>query len=381
MNRLSGYRSVWLVVILPLLTACSPADQPEAGFAGLGAQLEGRSEEGPDFLQPAPGDRVSLPRDLGPHPQHRFEWWYLTANLTTSEGVPLGLQWTQFRQALQPRSPEQAPPPADEWPLQSAWMANAAISYQGEHVFQEKLARGDIGHAGARAEPFQVWLDDWRIASLVAEGEDSDHERWALSVNTRDWHYDLELSPRRDPVKHGKKGFALKSETGQASMYFSYVDLAISGTVTIAGKTHRVAGEGWFDREWSSQFLQAEQEGWDWMALHLDSGDKLMVYRLRKQDGSSFRFGTWIPRRGKPRALRGDQLTFEVAGSRQTELAEVPVEWRVRVPLAEVDIRVEALPGNYWNRGVFPYWESPVRVWGSHQGRGYLELTGYGDTE
>jgi predicted secreted hydrolase len=27
--------------------------------------------------------------------------------------------------------------------------------------------------------------------------------------------------------------------------------------------------------------------------------------------------------------------------------------------------------------GAFPYWEGPIRVTGSHSGRGYLEMTGY----
>jgi predicted secreted hydrolase len=375
--RIYGY---FFSLTLLGLTACTREEESGAGFAGLGASVEQSSEEGPPFLQPSPGDRIELPQDLGAHPQHRIEWWYLTANLTTTDGEPLGLQWTQFRQALEPRPPGQDPPPASRWPLQSAWMANAAVSYRGEHVFLEKLARGDIGHAGAQAEPFQVWLDDWQLASSSLGEGASWPDEWTLSVSTPDWGYELAIKPGREPVRHGDKGFSLKSDSGQGSLYFSFVDLAITGTVTFAGQTRQVEGTGWFDREWSSQFLQGEQQGWDWMALHLDSGDKLMAYRFREEE-SVFRFGTWIPKEGEPVALRGEDLQLEVAGRRRTGRGEVPTDWRLRVPLAEVDVAVSAIAGNYWNAGRFPYWESPVRVSGSHQGRGYLELTGYGDAK
>lgn len=359
-----------LAMILAGTGGCTPSEE-RSGFAGLGAESgEGGVSEG-KFLQPGPRERISLPEDLGPHPRHRIEWWYLTANLTTASGKPLGLQWTQFRQALKPRPPEQEPPAPSQWPLEVVWMAHGAISFEGEHRFREKLARGGIGHAGAQADPFRVWLDDWELVPSEGSG------RWQLKVEAEDWSYDLTLTPRREPVRHGQNGFSAKSASGEGSMYFSYVDLAIAGTVELGGESHAVEGTGWFDREWSSQFLKSEQKGWDWMALHLESGDKLMVFQLREND-SSFRAGTWVSEGARGVALAGDDVQLKATGMRETEEGEVPVEWRVRVPSRNVDLLVRAAPGQFWNRGVFPYWESPVEVSGSHQGRGYLELTGYG---
>ena len=90
----------WLLCLTSLaLAGCS--DAPDvSGFAGLDDPADEDR-----FAQPAPGDRLRFPEDFGPHPAHRIEWWYLTANLVTDEGEPLGLQWTQFRQGLVPRPP------------------------------------------------------------------------------------------------------------------------------------------------------------------------------------------------------------------------------------------------------------------------------------
>lgn len=355
-------RHFWWVALL-MLSACSE-QQERAGFAGL-ADIGDLETEVP-FLQPGPEDRLNFPDDFGPHPQHRIEWWYLTANLETTDGEPLGLQWTQFRQAIRPRPTDARPPPASDWPLDAAWMAHAALSVGGRHYFAEKLARGDVGHAGATAMPFSVWLDDWQLIGRTGQGP------WRLRVSADNWSYDLSITVNGTPVAHGDQGFSAKSASGEGSMYFSLVDLRIEGTVTLGEQVLRVSGKGWFDREWSSQFLKAGQQGWDWFALHLDSGAKLMAFQLR-ETGGAFRSGTWIPDQGDPVALAPAQLRLTpVAGP-----GDYPRQWRLEVPDYGVNLILSAPEGDYRNHGRFPYWESPVRVSGSHSGTGYMELTGY----
>ena len=353
---------LWFAVVL---AGCSEPQQ-ESGFAGLAGIAD--NESGVPFLQPGPGDRLSFPEDYGPHPQHRIEWWYLTANLKTQDGEPLGLQWTQFRQAIEPRPADAEPPDANNWPLEAAWMAHAAVSFDTRHYFAEKLARGDVGHAGARAEPIAVWLDDWQLEAEPGQSS------WRLQVAADNWSYDLTLSITGKPVAHGDQGFSAKSADGEGSMYFSLVDLQIDGRVTLDDQTLDVSGKGWFDREWSSQFLKSGQQGWDWFALHLDSGDKLMAFQLREEDGG-FRAGTWIPADGEPIALGADQLNL----TSLTQGDGYPRAWRLEVPDFGLNLEVAAPAGDYRNTGLYPYWESPVSVSGSHDGVGYMELTGYGE--
>ncbi|MDO6443311.1 lipocalin-like domain-containing protein [Marinobacter sp. 2_MG-2023] len=357
-----------LVLSLSLFAGCSgdTGDEGFAGLAGLESKEDASSGTDRPYLQPDPGDRLTFPADFGPHPQHRIEWWYLTANLETEAGEPLGLQWTQFRQALEPRAANAPAPASTSWPLQAAWMAHGAVSWKGQHYFAEKLARGDIGHAGATALPLQVWLDNWRLSG------NADNSRWQLQANGEDWSYDLTLSIEGAPVAHGEEGFSAKSASGEGSMYFSLVDIAISGEVRLDGEVLPVTGKGWFDREWSSQLLKTGQKGWDWFALHLDGGDKLMAFRLR-DDSGSFLSGTWLPAGGDPVPLRPEQLNLKELERDN----DVPVRWLLRIPDYQVELQLNVPPGDYLNRGLYPYWESPVSVSGSHTGEGYMELTGY----
>ncbi|MGM0571575.1 lipocalin-like domain-containing protein [Marinobacter sp.] len=363
---MTSIRTVVLVVI-PLILAsvagCS-GEPPERGFAGL-------AEEGQDegFRQPAQGDRIRLPADWGAHPDYRIEWWYLTANLTTADGQPLGLQWTQFRQGLEPRSPETPAPDATLWPLQSAWMAHGAVSFDGQHWFDERFARGDIGQAGAMAAPLRVWLDHWQLT-------ESADRTWQLSASGNGWSYDLRLTPGDAVVRHGNKGFSAKTADGQGSMYFSLTDIAIEGEVVLDGQSHSVSGPGWLDREWSSQFLRSDQRGWDWFALRLDDGGRLMLFQVGDGD-DAFRSGTWIDPRGQVHSLAPDQIRLERTGYRNTGRGRVPVRWRVEVPSRSLALEIQAPSGEYWNDGLYPYWESPVSVSGSASGHGYMELTGY----
>ncbi|GGY72610.1 lipocalin-like domain-containing protein [Marinobacter zhanjiangensis] len=351
--------AIWLV----MAAGCTETPEPE-GFAGLAD-----SAPESDFHQPSPEDRIELPEDWGPHPEHRIEWWYLTANLETAEGEPMGIQWTQFRQGLEPRPEAEEPPPASRWPLQSAWMAHGAVSFQGNHWFSERFARGNIGQAGARAEPLQVWLDHWQLEAV-------EPGRWQLTASGESWSYQLELVPDDRIIRHGDQGFSAKADNGQGSMYFSLTDIAISGTVTVDGVGHQVTGTGWLDREWSSQFLRSDQQGWDWFALRLDDGSRLMVFRVGRGE-DAFRSGTLVNADGSVHSLTRGQIRLAAESYRETERGDIPVTWRIEVPSRALDLVVNAPQGDYWNAGLYPYWESPVTVTGTANGEGYMELTGY----
>ena len=56
---------------------------------------------------------------------------------------------------------------------------------------------------------------------------------------------------------------------------------------------------------------------------------------------------------------------------------EVPTRWRLQLPDRGLDVEVAAVNPNAWMDLLYEYWEGPVRVSGSHEGIGYLEMTGY----
>lgn len=344
-----------LVIVFSVLATTALAQ----GFAGLGGDAEG-------YSVPERGTPLTFPTDHGPHPTFRIEWWYVTANLKGEDGRDYGVQWTLFRSALAPREGER-------WASPQIWMGNAALTTPDAHYSAERLARGGIGQAGATADPFVAFIDEWHLAALEAGGFD----RLDMGAGGQAFRYDLRLEATGPLVLHGDRGYSVKSESGQASHYYSQPSYRVSGTLKLPGKEVAVTGKAWLDREWSSQPLAADQKGWDWFSLHFDTGEKLMGFRLRHTGGRNFVSGTWIAADGTATPLTPDALKLTPQAETSVAGRRVPVLWRVELPSRQLDVTVKAINDAAWMDGRFPYWEGPVQVRGSKPGQGYLEMTGY----
>ena len=322
------------------------------GFAGLGTAVDG-------FAVPQPNPVFDFPTDHGAHNDYRIEWWYVTANLKAADGTDYGLQWTLFRSAL-------APGNGTGWNTPQLWMGHAAVTTPTQHYVSERLGRGGIGQAGVTADPFGAWIDDWQMTG--------NWDQLQMSASGPDFSYDMDLTAKGPIVLHGQDGYSVKSAQGQASYYYSQPFFDISGWLNLPDGPVAVAGTAWLDREWSSQPLGATQTGWDWFSLSFDSGDKLMGFRLQQTDGAHYTSATWIDRDGTTTPYPdGAFVAIPLAMNDD----DVPVRWQVALPAKGVDVTVSAINDNAWMTTSVPYWEGPVIVTGSHQGRGYLEMTGY----
>jgi predicted secreted hydrolase len=355
----------WICVLALIVLAACDTTQPTAtaGFAGLGSEAEG-------FSAVTFGETPEFPADFAAHPDYRIEWWYVTANLTDEQGKDWGVQWTLFRQAMAPQTEEQA---QDGWQSAQVWLGHAALTHAGGHQHADRLARGGIGQVGVRAKPFRAWIDDWSL-----EGDaDLQLSPLQVSAGAEDFNYQLNLQAEGPLVLHGERGFSRKSDRGQASWYYSQPFYRVDGEVEWQGERHRVSGRAWLDREWSSQPLAEDQQGWDWFSLHLHDGIKLMLFRLRSEDGSHFYSGTWITPDGVSEPLESDGITMSPLAQTKVAGRSLPTRWRLQVAGKDLDIEVQALNEQAWMGTGIPYWEGPINVTGSHTGVGYLEMTGY----
>ena len=347
------------VVLLRLkLLLCCFAGLPAAtwaqGFAGMATEATG-------FALPDPGYRFGFPADHGPHPDFRIEWWYLTANLTGADGTDYGLQWTLFRSAL-------APGTAGGWQDPQFWMGHAAVTTPTDHYFTERFARGGIGQAGVTLDPFTAWIDDWQMTGI---------EAGRLTASAPDFAYDIAFQAQGPFVPQGVAGYSVKSEAGQASHYYSQPFYGVTGRLDLPDGPVAVTGQAWLDREWSSQPLTGDQTGWDWVSLHFNTGEKLMGYRLRSDSAPPYTVGTWIAPDGTPTPYPAGVLSAEPVQTTRVEGRDVPTAWRLRLAERGLDVTVTALNPQSWMDTAVSYWEGPVRVTGSHPGKGYLEMTGY----
>jgi predicted secreted hydrolase len=360
----------YLVLAIILVLAMS-ASQAQEAYEVLSGDAQG-------FAEVVRGKPIRFPRDHAPHPDFRIEWWYITANLQDDLGRHWGLQWTLFRQALNPQAKTEG------WDSNQLWMAHAAISTPKGHRFEQRFARGGIGQAGVRDISndgyFDAWMDDWQWHS---ESKNIFPSRLKFSVG--ETQIDMRLESTAEWVQQGDRGYSQKSASGQASYYYSQPDIRISGSVEINGKKTELSGSAWLDREWSSQPLAQNQPGWDWFALHLDDGNKLMLYRLRNEADEDWLSGSWINQDGEKKQLSSDQIVMTPAATRSISIDEnlrvkLPLEWIIKLPELDRELRVKPLYDKQWMATRFAYWEGVVLVddaAGRPSGVGYMELTGY----
>lgn len=343
---------------------------------GLGAQGYRRAE---------PGYVFEFPRDHGAHPDFRIEWWYLTGNLRADDGRTFGYQWTMFRNRLVPPGDAVAESPLAPVQVYLGHFGFSNIATQ-RHRGWEQVARPGLGQASASDATLDLALRDWSL-KLNDDG--------TMSVRARedDVAIDLTLTVTKPLVIHGEDGVHVKSEdASQASHYLSFTRLQSRGTVTVGGETIPVTGSTWMDHEFGSTWLGGDEAGWDWFALQLDTGDDLMLYRLRRQDGTAVPIasGTWVDAQGNAQPLKKGDYTIEPLEywTSLTTGAKYPTTWRVRVESLDADLRVEAaIPDQEMRMTRFTgtnYYEGAVSASGAENGAatsgvGYMELVGYSE--
>jgi len=345
----------------------------------LEALLGGVEREGFE-LALAPRD-FEFPRDHGPHPEFRHEWWYFTGHLDGTNGERFGFELTFFRYALAPASP--AISAASRWRSNQIYVAHFAITDVARRSFHsaERRAREALQLAGARAPPLRVWVHDWSMDTLPTG--------WSLSAADGSYRLSLLLEPAVPPILNGERGFSRKSESpGAASFYYSIPRLTARGELWRDRERLDVAGTAWLDREWGSGALASDQQGWDWFALQLDDGSALMFYALRKRDGArdAFSAGTWFKAGGGARHLPATDVQIDVLDRWQSPRGDsYPSRWRLRSPAVGLDLELQPVLADQELDTTPRYWEGAVDVRGRRSntavtGRGYVELTGYAST-
>ncbi|MDX1687908.1 MAG: lipocalin-like domain-containing protein [Candidatus Promineifilaceae bacterium] len=386
-------RNLFLFLVIGLLVAVAAIvwwRAPEA-TAGEGAQaslLPMLSETGTaGFARATEPGAIRFPRDLGPHEAYQTEWWYYTGNLETEDGRAFGYQLTFFRRALEPPTTGAGDNGAAEsdWRTNQVYLAHFTVSDVANDDFyeRERFARGAAGLAGAQADPYRVWLEDWSVEE-VAPG------RVHLVAETDEVALDLNLQRTLPPILHGEEGLSQKgSEPGNASYYYSIVQQETAGVVTVGGRDYDVSGRSWKDHEYSTSALEAGAVGWDWFSLQLDNGAALMFFQIRREDGSlqPQSSGTFVFPDGGTEHVELAEWEVEVT-ERWTSPANgatYPAGWIIRLPSLDLVLEGEPLMADQELNVSTVYWEGTVQFSGTWRGEpvqatGYIEMTGYYET-
>jgi predicted secreted hydrolase len=341
------------------------------------------------FLQPLkaqyraalPGYRYEFPRDHFNHPDFQTEWWYYTGNLKSADGRRFGFELTLFRQAV-----SRDPAKTAAWDLRDLYIAHLALSDLdgGKFYHAERTNRSGPGIAAVNESLGRIWNGNWQIQWHAGDQE--------LKAVDERFQLHLALHPEKPPVIHGENGVSQKADgLGRASHYISFTRLATSGSIDLANKRIKVSGTSWMDHEFFTHQLDPEQTGWDWLSLQLDDHTEVMLFHIRRKDGSidPHSAGTYVDAQGKTTHLRSSDFTLEPAGEKWTSPstgAIYPIHWSIAIPKlgialeAQTPLATQELAGK--TKLAPNYWEGAVVLSGTRNARpldgaGYLEMTGY----
>lgn len=377
-------RVVWigLLTLVVSLSGCAAADQTQLVSANVVTSLSGPADDA--FARVNEPINFVFPRDHGAHPAYRTEWWYYTGNLADSAGNQYGYQLTFFRNALMPDLPARTSALASN----QIYMAHFALTNGAANTHEsfERFSRGAGGLAGATGDPtYAVWLEDWSVRETEPGVA---HLQATVAGENGAVALDLTLRETQEAVLHGDRGVSQKGpEAGNASYYYSLVQLETTGTVTSQGVTVDVSGVSWMDHEFGTSALSANAVGWDWFSVQLTNGAVLMFAQVRTVDGGVIEqfTGTYVAADGTQQTIQAGDLVVQVREQWTSPRTKItyPSGWQIQIPRLGVDFTVEPAIKDQEMEVSFVYWEGAVTIAGTLdktpvQGVGYVELTGYG---
>jgi predicted secreted hydrolase len=328
-----------------------------------------------------PGYHFAFPLDHFSHPDFQTEWWYYTGNLKSSSGHRFGFELTFFRQAV-----SRDPSKSGAWDVRDLYLAHLALSdLNGQRFYHtERTNRSGPGIAGASEASGRFWNGNWQIHWA---GDDQE-----LQAIDDSFALHFTLHSEKAPVIHGEDGVSQKAAgPGRASHYVSLTRLATRGSIELDGKNFDVIGLTWMDHEFFTNQLEAGQVGWDWLSIQLEDKTELMLFRIRRKDGSidPHSAGTFVDAASRTTHLRAGDFTMQPQGktwASPATRAVYPIQWKIAIPKLGIEMEATTLLHSQEfavkSKHTPSYWEGAV-VLAGHRGNqtlggaGYLEMTGY----
>ena len=343
---------------------------------------------------PYPLQDIRLPRDDAAHAAP-IEWWYYTGHLQLeptaaqpSDAAAVleeyGFMLTFFK-AYTPPDLRIFGIPA-YWLIPKGYVGHFALTDKNQQrFFMTERSSFEFREAGASHEELDVFLGDW----FVRRAPDGvSHDIHAYMDDAALW---LRLTPEKPAALHGNPPGIQSMGPGGISYYIAYTRMAAEGKLYyncyaagLGCERRHVRGQAWHDHQWGD-FDVSSYAGWDWFSVQFDDNTELMLYLIREPSGAYIaREGSFIDAQGQTIALYPEDFRLSETGAiweSPDTGAIYPMGWQIEVPEFAIDISVEPvmLQQEMDTRATtgIVYWEGAVTVSGSHQGRGFVELTNY----
>lgn len=319
-------------------------------------------------------DKADLAVDEAPHVKNSLEWWYYTGHLEDVEtGNEYGVEFVFFH--FNPRNKK------------DYMMVNFAVTDSANQKFYYDYKITSLDELLTAELPINLGYKDKKehyslngqMGEYQLKGQMEEHN---ISV-------DLTTSPNKEVVLHSGTGY--ENYGGYATAgYYSYPRLATSGTLSLDGKTMKVKGDLWYDRQWNCIGVWQKEVAWDWFSVQFEeTNEELMVYRVyHVGDQATIYGGTFYKADGSAIDLKKEEIVLtelEYWKGKKSKV-EYPVKWGLEIPSLQMGLELEAvLPEQELSLKFTPihflhYWEGMCTVNGTLEGNSvtgnsYIELT------
>lgn len=300
---------------------------------------------------PGPGVKVKLPADDGAH-RNLMEWWYYNGHLETADGRVFSFHYVYFLvNSVVPYTAAQL----------------SLVDHQTRRRFAHAKSSPGNPSAGTR-QGFAFDLGGWVMAG--ANGKD------ALKAGTADFGLDLRAANEGPTVFHGGTGLLDFKEAG-TSFYYSRPRMRLEGTLRLDAPI-AVKGTAWFDHQWGD--FQPLKLGWDWFSLQLGDGADVMIYQLKDPEQRTVLLSGTFSKAGLDTLLGPGDFTLRPLRTWKSPATGTvyTLAWRLAIPSKGLDVELQpvldACEFDGRDSTLMTYWEGPVRISGSHAGRGFQEI-------
>jgi predicted secreted hydrolase len=299
------------------------------------------------------------------HADVDVEWWYHFGWLTDEDGG----EWAWVSSFFRYRS-DTLPP--------SRYLLHDLIDLRtGKGRYRSRLGAEAIaaftGATGLAAlpPPHEVIpgapLEKGGDPLRLAYGKDTLERTGDRSYRLRAGDVDLDLRAASGPL--AIEGTGLTGLERRADMHY-YTIPRLEAAGTVLGR--KAKGLFWYDHQWGTSWI-GPKIGWSWWGLQLDDGTAVNAYVLRDiTDGRVLR--SVLTHDHRPYPLEAKPVEWWESRSKVRypvawELAAGPLRLKVEAMFQERELPLLSETGFLW--------EGPVRVSGTHAGRGFQELVSY----
>jgi predicted secreted hydrolase len=295
---------------------------------------------------------VRLPADDAAHDNYT-EWWYYNGHLQGANGHNYSFHYAVFL--------------LNALAVHTVVHASFLDEESGRRYNYQTRTGGNP--SSGKKDRFDFTIGDWVMSG--AKGEDR------IQGKTDDFSFNLDLKSQLPPVFQGGTGLLDFKKAG-TSYYYSRTRMTMDGYAGVGGHVQPVTGVAWFDHQWGD--FRTTVFGWEWFAVQLDDGTDIMLYQLYDGDKRPMLVSGTVTRGGHTRVLSKTDVVAVAQGDWLSPVSGVqyPLEWLIEIPEDKIKInltpvhRASEFDGRKTTYNL--YWEGAMRVSGSHQGKGFLEV-------